>query len=135
MPATVDTRRFLRWRNSATEQIKEKLKALPGWEYKNNAISKTFKFKEFLHGIEFVQKVAEIAEAADHHPDITINYTRVTFSCSTHDAGGVTDKDFKLAREYRDRVQGSRRVGHARVTSGCEPPGPVHLESSSASSC
>ncbi len=89
------------------DQIKEKLKALPGWEYKNNAISKTFKFKEFLHGIEFVQKVAEMAEAADHHPDITINYTRVTFSCSTHDAGGVTDKDFKLAQNieiaFKDR--------------------------------
>jgi 4a-hydroxytetrahydrobiopterin dehydratase len=89
------------------EQIKEKLKALPGWEYKNNAISKTFKFKEFLHGIEFVQKVAEMAEAADHHPDIRINYTRVTFSCSTHDAGGVTDKDFKLAQNieiaFKDR--------------------------------
>ena len=79
------------------EQIAEKLNALPGWEYKNNTISKTFKFKEFLPGIEFVQKVAEIAEAADHHPDITINYTRVTFSCTTHDAGGVTDRDFKLA--------------------------------------
>ena len=81
----------------SAEQIADKLKALPGWEYKNNAISKTFKFKEFLHGIEFVQKVAEIAEAADHHPVITINYTRVTFSCTTDDAGGVTDKDFKLA--------------------------------------
>jgi 4a-hydroxytetrahydrobiopterin dehydratase len=81
----------------SADHIKEKLKALPGWEYKDNAISKTFKFKEFLHGIEFVQKVAEIAEGADHHPDITINYTRVTFSCSTHDAGGVTDKDLKLA--------------------------------------
>jgi len=79
------------------EQIAANLKALPGWEYKDNAIRKTFKFKEFLHGIEFVQKVAEIAEGADHHQDITINYTRVTFSCSTHDAGGVTDKDFKLA--------------------------------------
>jgi 4a-hydroxytetrahydrobiopterin dehydratase len=79
------------------EQIAAKLKALPGWEFKDNAIRKTFKFKEYLHGIEFVQKVAEIAEGADHHPDITINYTRVTFSCSTHDAGGVTDKDFKLA--------------------------------------
>jgi 4a-hydroxytetrahydrobiopterin dehydratase len=78
-------------------QISDKLKALPGWDYKNNAISKTFKFKEFLHGIEFVQKVAEIAEANDHHPDIAINYTRVTFSCSTHSDGGVTDKDFKLA--------------------------------------
>ncbi len=91
----------------SAEQIKEKLKALPGWEYKDNAISKLFRFKEFLHGIEFVQKVAEIAEAADHHPDIHINYTRITFSCSTHDAGGVTDKDFKLAENieiaYADR--------------------------------
>ncbi len=82
----------------SAQQIAEKLKALPGWEYKNNAISKTFKFKEFLHGIEFVQKVAEIAEAADHHPDIAINYTRVTITCSTHSDGGVTDKDFKLAQ-------------------------------------
>ena len=91
----------------SAEQIAEKLKALPGWEYKGNAISKTFKFKEFIHGIEFVQKVAEIAEAADHHPDITINYTRVTFSCSTHSEGGVTDKDFKLANNieiaFKDR--------------------------------
>ncbi len=79
------------------EQIAERLKALPGWEYKNNAIGKMFRFKEYLHGIEFVQKVAEIAEAADHHPDITINYTRVAFLCTTHDASGVTDKDFKLA--------------------------------------
>lgn len=80
------------------KEIKEKLKELPGWEHKDNAIVKMFRFKEFLHGIEFVQKVAEIAEANDHHPDITINYTRVTFSCSTHDAGGVTEKDFKLAQ-------------------------------------
>lgn len=81
----------------SAEQIAEKLKALPGWEYKDNAIAKMFRFKEYLHGIEFVQKVAEIAEANDHHPDITINYTRVTFACSTHSEGGVTDKDFKLA--------------------------------------
>ncbi len=91
----------------SADQIAEKLKALPGWESKNNAISKTFKFKEFLHGIEFVQKVAEIAEAADHHPDITISYTKVTFSCSTHSDGGVTDKDFKLAQNieiaFKDR--------------------------------
>ena len=91
----------------SADQIAEKVKALPGWEYKNNAISKTFKFKEFLHGIEFVQKVAEIAEGADHHPDILINYTRITFTCSTHSEGGVTDKDFKLANNienaFKDR--------------------------------
>jgi 4a-hydroxytetrahydrobiopterin dehydratase len=81
----------------SSEQVVEKLKALPGWEFKNNAISKMFKFKEFMSGIEFVNKVAEIAEAGDHHPDIAINYTRITFVCSTHDAGGVSEKDFKLA--------------------------------------
>jgi 4a-hydroxytetrahydrobiopterin dehydratase len=91
----------------SAEEIAQKLKSLPGWEYKDNAIVKMFRFKEFLHGIEFVQKVAEIAEAADHHPDIHINYTRVTFICSTHDAGGVTEKDFKLAENieiaFKDR--------------------------------
>jgi len=91
----------------SAEQIAEKLKAIPEWEYKNNAISKTFKFKEFLHGIEFVQKVAEIAEGADHHPDISIKYTSITFTCSTHSDGGVTDKDFKLANNieiaFKDR--------------------------------
>jgi 4a-hydroxytetrahydrobiopterin dehydratase len=79
------------------EQIADKLKALPGWEYKNNAIVKQLKFKEFMDGIEFVNRIAEIAEAADHHPDIAINYTRVTFTCSTHSDGGVTEKDIKLA--------------------------------------
>jgi 4a-hydroxytetrahydrobiopterin dehydratase len=81
----------------SAEQIAEKLRALSGWEYKDNAIGKVFRFKEYLHGIEFVDKIAEIAEANDHHPDITINYKRVTFTLSTHDQGGVTDKDFKLA--------------------------------------
>ncbi|HUO05719.1 MAG TPA: 4a-hydroxytetrahydrobiopterin dehydratase [Candidatus Binataceae bacterium] len=78
-------------------EISERLKALPGWEYKDGAITKLFRFKEYLHGIEFVSKVAEIAEAGDHHPDITINYTRVRFSCVTHSEGGVTERDFKLA--------------------------------------
>ena len=91
----------------SADEIAEKLKSLPGWEYKDNALLKTFRFKEFLHGIEFVQKVAEIAEAADHHPDIHINYTRVTFSCTTHSEGGVTEKDFKLAENieiaFKDR--------------------------------
>ncbi len=81
------------------EQIAEKLKSLPGWEYKDNAIGKLFRVKEFMDGIDFVARVARRAEAADHHPDIAINYTRVRFSCSTHSEGGVTEKDFKLAGE------------------------------------
>lgn len=79
------------------EQIREKLAQLPGWEYKDDALSKLFRCKEFMKSIEFVNRVAEMAEAADHHPDIHINYTRVTMVCTTHSEGGVTDKDVKLA--------------------------------------
>ncbi|MGO9063008.1 MAG: 4a-hydroxytetrahydrobiopterin dehydratase [Candidatus Binataceae bacterium] len=81
------------------EQITRQLQSLPGWEFKDNAISKLYRFNEFLDGIDFVNRIAKIAEAADHHPDILINYTRVTFSCSTHTDGGVTQKDLKLARD------------------------------------
>jgi 4a-hydroxytetrahydrobiopterin dehydratase len=76
-----------------------RLKSLSGWEYKDNAISKLFRFNEFMQGIEFVNRVARMAEAADHHPEIAINYTRVRFTCSTHSEGGVTDKDLRLAEE------------------------------------
>ncbi len=79
--------------------IESKLKELPGWEYKDNALKKLFRFKEFMEGLKFVNRVGEIAEAMDHHPDIYINYTRVTFSCTTHSEHGVTEKDFKLAEE------------------------------------
>jgi len=81
------------------QQIQDGLKRLEGWAHKNNAISKLFRFKEFMDGIGFVNRVAELAERADHHPDIHINYTRVTFTCTTHSEGGVTEKDFKLAGE------------------------------------
>jgi len=77
-------------------EIADRLKSLSGWEYKDNAISKLYRFKEFMDGIRFINRVAEIAEAADHHPDIHVNYTRVTFTCTTHSEGGVTVKDFTL---------------------------------------
>jgi 4a-hydroxytetrahydrobiopterin dehydratase len=79
------------------DQITAKLKTLPGWQSQGNAITKLYRFKEFMNGIRFINRVAEIAESADHHPDILINYTRVTFTCSTHSEGGVTEKDFQLA--------------------------------------
>jgi 4a-hydroxytetrahydrobiopterin dehydratase len=87
-------------------QIAEELKSLPGWERHDNSIRKLFRFKEFLDGIKFVNRVAEKAEAADHHPDILINYVRVTMTCSTHDAGGITEKDFRLARDIEKSVAG-----------------------------
>ncbi len=89
------------------EQISERLKTLPGWELKGDAIAKRFKFKEFLDGIRFVNRIAEMAEAMDHHPDITINYTRITFSCTTHDQGGITEKDFKLATAIESAFKAS----------------------------
>ncbi len=80
-------------------QIEDQLKALPGWEYKDNSIHKLFRFKTFMDGIRFIDRVAEIAEAGDHHPDINLNYTRITFICTTHVAHAVTEKDFKLAEQ------------------------------------
>ena len=81
------------------KEIATRLTALGGWEYDDNAIRKLYRFKQFMDGIRFIDRVAEIAEAADHHPDILVNYTRVTFICSTHSEGGVTEKDFALASE------------------------------------
>jgi 4a-hydroxytetrahydrobiopterin dehydratase len=81
------------------DEIAAKIKTLAGWQFKDNAISKKFQFKSFMDGIHFIGRVAEMAEKADHHPDMLVNYTRVTFTCSTHDQGGVTEKDFALATE------------------------------------
>jgi 4a-hydroxytetrahydrobiopterin dehydratase len=83
-------------------EIERRLSSLPGWEFKDNAIRKQYRFKEFMDGIRFLNKVAEMAEAADHHPDVQINYTRVTFTCSTHSEGGVTEKDLKLAAQIEE---------------------------------
>jgi len=91
----------------APEQISEKLRGLAGWEHKGETIAKRYKFKEFMDGIRFINRIAEIAESMDHHPDITINYTRITFTCSTHDQGGITEKDFKLASEIESAFKAS----------------------------
>jgi 4a-hydroxytetrahydrobiopterin dehydratase len=80
-------------------EITDKLRSLSGWQYKDNAISKLYRFNEFMEGIRFITRVAEMAEAADHHPDIHVNYIRVTFTCTTHSDGGVTAKDFALANQ------------------------------------
>ena len=85
-----------------SDEIERRLGALPGWEYKDGAIRKLYRFKEFMDGIRFLNRVAEMAEAADHHPDVRINYTRVTFTCATHSEGGVTEKDLRLASQIED---------------------------------
>ncbi len=78
-------------------EIHRALGALGGWSRRGNALVKTFTFPRFADGIAFVNRVARIADEMDHHPDIDIRYTKVTMTLSTHDAGGVTSTDFKLA--------------------------------------
>lgn len=73
------------------------LHAHPKWERSGNLIRRTYEFPQFLAGIDFVQKVAKLAEAADHHPDIDIRWRKVTVALTTHDAGGLTFRDTELA--------------------------------------
>ena len=79
------------------EQIAEHVTGLEGWTREGNAIRKQYTFKDFVAAIAFVNRLAPIAEAADHHPDILINYKRVTLTYSTHSEGGLTIKDFEGA--------------------------------------
>jgi len=79
------------------DQVDSRLQSLSGWQRSGDEISKEFKFADFKQAISFVNRVADAANAADHHPDITINYNRVTTTLSTHSEGGVTDKDMDMA--------------------------------------
>lgn len=83
-------------------EIHRALAALNGWSRRGDALVKTFTFSRFADGIAFVNRVARIADEMDHHPDIDIRYTRVTMTLSTHDAGGVTKTDFKLAERIEN---------------------------------
>jgi 4a-hydroxytetrahydrobiopterin dehydratase len=79
-------------------EIKTALATVPEWKLSGNAIARTYQFKDFPGAILFVNAVAELAEEAGHHPDIDIRWNRVTLTLTTHDAGGLTEKDFALAR-------------------------------------
>jgi 4a-hydroxytetrahydrobiopterin dehydratase len=78
-------------------EAQERLKTLTGWALEGDAIRKQFTFAGFPEAIAFVNRLAPKAEAADHHPDILINYKRVTLTYSTHSEGGLTAKDFEGA--------------------------------------
>lgn len=78
-------------------ELTKALGSLPDWSRESGAIVKTFKFTKFADGIAFVGRIAKAADAMDHHPDIDIRYTKIRVALSTHDAGGVTEMDTKLA--------------------------------------
>ncbi|MBF88779.1 MAG: 4a-hydroxytetrahydrobiopterin dehydratase [Candidatus Marinimicrobia bacterium] len=71
---------------------------LPGWKFENKCLVKEFKFNDYMAGITFVNRLAEQAEGENHHPDLEIGWCRVLVSCTSHDLGGVTDKDVMLAK-------------------------------------
>ncbi|BAU41126.1 4a-hydroxytetrahydrobiopterin dehydratase [Leptolyngbya sp. O-77] len=78
-------------------EIQAQMAQVPGWTVEGDRLQRTYRFKDFVEAIAFVNKLVEPAEAAGHHPDIAISYNRVTVTLTTHDAGGLTQKDFDLA--------------------------------------
>jgi 4a-hydroxytetrahydrobiopterin dehydratase len=81
------------------KQIKLHLLAVPKWSKRAQAIHRTFKFDGFLKGIDFINRIAKRAQKMNHHPDIDIRFDQVTLTLTTHDEGGITEKDFALARQ------------------------------------
>jgi 4a-hydroxytetrahydrobiopterin dehydratase len=79
--------------------IQDWLVGRPGWSRKGDALVKTFRFPSFRDAIVFVNRLATLADEANHHPDIDIRFTQVRVSLSTHDAGGITDKDTGMAEQ------------------------------------
>jgi len=88
-------------------EIRGRLKQLKGWSFDGEFITKSFEFRRFMDGVEFVNRVAAVAEKEEHHPDIHVRYTTVTLSLRTHSEGGVTDWDLDLA----DAIERALRLG------------------------
>lgn len=80
-------------------EIASRLRAMPDWDEVGGVIQRTYQLGDFLASMAFVQRVALHAERVQHHPDIMIRWNKVTLSLSTHDAGGITEKDFDFARQ------------------------------------
>ena len=80
-------------------QIKTALGAVKDWKKESPAITRTYQFKDFNGSMDFVNKIARVAEEANHHPDIDIRWNKVTLTLATHSEGGLTQKDFDLAKK------------------------------------
>ncbi|MFQ5944649.1 MAG: 4a-hydroxytetrahydrobiopterin dehydratase [Anaerolineae bacterium] len=86
-------------------EIEAGLAQLEGWRRRGPSIRKQYQFPSFMDGIAFVNRIAELAEAADHHPDIMVTWRRVTISLSTHSEGALTHKDLQLAGQIESTAQ------------------------------
>ncbi len=78
-------------------EIQQALGSLQGWQWNGTAIQRVFRFPDFKVAMQFVNKVADAAEQANHHPDIDIRYNTITMALVSHDAGGVTQRDVRMA--------------------------------------
>lgn len=86
------------------DELQAAVARLPGWAVADGALVKRFTFPTFPEGVYFVDRVADAAEEAGHHPDIDIRYNAITMRLSTHDEGGVTEKDIALAEQIDAQV-------------------------------
>ncbi len=84
------------------DEVRKALPQLSGWKKNGNAIERVFQFGSFVQAMEFVNHIAEAAEAVNHHPDILINYNKVTLTLVSHDSGGVTQRDIKMAARINE---------------------------------
>lgn len=92
-------------------EIQRALGGLAGWSRKGDTLQRTYQFASFPDGIEFLRRVADVAEAQQHHPDVDVRYTKLVFHLSTHDAGGVTEKDLALAHAVDALYEGFTSAG------------------------
>lgn len=81
------------------EQVEAKIAELPQWALNGESLQRTFNFDDFVGAIAFVNRVADLAESMQHHPDIMIRYSKVTLTLTTHDASGLTESDFSFAHK------------------------------------
>lgn len=93
-------------RKLAEAEVERALEGLPEWGLVGESINRTYAFADFRAAMAFVNAVAESAERVQHHPDILVRYSKVTLTLSTHDANGITTKDFDFARAA-DKLAGS----------------------------
>jgi 4a-hydroxytetrahydrobiopterin dehydratase len=83
-------------------ELETALRSIPEWTLENGALVREWSFQDFVEAMRFVNQVALIAEVADHHPDIDVRYNRVRLSLVSHDAGGLTGRDVKLAQQLKE---------------------------------
>lgn len=90
------------------QEVQKALQALPSWNKGGSVIKRQFEFLDFKQTMAFVNQVAEAAERANHHPDISISYNKVSMALTSHDSGGVTHRDIRLAGEI-SRIFGEKK--------------------------